>query len=576
MDKLKAMIKQQKKRMALLVLFALIAGTMVIAQAYLLVIIIEDAFLGDANLTDALPWLGILLLVLLFRTGSTYLSGRTGVKIGAHAKAEFRQSLLHQYKITPVQASITGQSGGKVSILMDAVDEVESYFSSYIPQVIQSSLIPLLILIVVFTQHVNSGLIMIITAPFIPIFMIIIGMQTQKKSEEQLDKLASFSGGFLDTLQGLTTLKLFGRARKQKQTIEKSSLGFRDATMEILKVAFTSSFMLELISMLSIGIIALEIALQLILFDGITFFVGFLILILAPEFYTSLKELGSAFHNGQSSIGAAKKIAEELTESDNEITWGEKEFPEGHQPPNLKLNQVSFSYGVDQFHLSAIEASLPPYSSIAIVGRSGSGKSTLLHLLAGLLPLSEGNIFADGSPLSDYKEAEWFSKLSYISQHPYIFSGTFAENIAIGSTNDASREAIQAAAEQAGIMDLVQSLEKGLDTRVGEAGRGLSGGEKQRLALARAFLNQPSLILFDEPTTGLDLKTERILQNSIRKLSENATIITVAHRLHTIKNADQILFLEEGKLAGKGTHEELVASLPAYAAMVSVQQGGTA
>ncbi|NAO99155.1 ATP-binding cassette domain-containing protein, partial [Halomonas sp. MG34] len=313
-----------------------------------------------------------------------------------------------------------------------------------------------------------------------------------------------------------------------------------------------------------------------ILFDGITFFVGFLILILAPEFYTSLKELGSAFHNGQSSIGAAKKIAEELTESDNEITWGEKEFTEVHQPPNLKLNQVSFSYGVDQFHLSAIEASLPPYSSVAIVGRSGSGKSTLLHLLAGLLPLSEGNIFADGSPLSDYKEAEWFSKLSYISQHPYIFSGTFAENIAIGSTNDASREAIQVAAEQAGIMDLVQSLENGLDTRVGEAGRGLSGGEKQRLALARAFLNQPSLILFDEPTTGLDLKTERILQNSIRKLSENATIITVAHRLHTIKNADQILFLEEGKLAGKGTHEELVANLPAYAAMVSVQQGGTA
>ncbi|WP_404457279.1 thiol reductant ABC exporter subunit CydD [Oceanobacillus kapialis] len=576
MKMLKAMIKQQNKRMALLVFFAFIAGTMVIAQAYLLVTIIEDAFLGDADLQDVLSLLGILLLVLLFRTGSTYLSGRTGVKMGAQAKAEFRHALLHQYKVTPVQASITGQSGGKVSLLMDAVDEVENYFSSYIPQVIQSSLIPLLILIVVFTQHLNSGLIMLITSPFIPIFMIIIGMQTQKKSEEQLDKLASFSGGFLDTLQGLTTLKLFGRAKKQKQIIEKSSLGFRDATMEILKVAFTSSFMLELISMLSIGIIALEIALQLILFDGITFFVGFLILILAPEYYTSLKELGSAFHNGQSSIGAAKKVAAELEEEDKVVTWGEKEFSSEGKPPQLELQKLGFSYGDTQFSLSNIEATIPAYASIAIVGKSGSGKSTLLHLLAGLLPISSGEIKADENSLHDYQEEQWFNKLSYISQHPYIFSGTVAENIAIGATDPASREDIQTAAEQAGLIELVQSLEKGLDTPVGEAGRGLSGGEKQRLALARAFLKQPSLILFDEPTTGLDLKTERILQKSIETLSKNATIITVAHRLHTIKNADLIIFLEDGKMAGKGTHTELVANLPAYADMVSVQQGGTA
>ncbi|MFD2630374.1 thiol reductant ABC exporter subunit CydD [Oceanobacillus kapialis] len=576
MKMLKDMIKQQNKRMALLVFFAFIAGTMIIAQAYLLVTIIEDAFLGDADLQDVLSLLGILLLVLLFRTGSTYLSGRTGVKMGAQAKAEFRHALLHQYKVTPVQASITGQSGGKVSLLMDAVDEVENYFSSYIPQVIQSSLIPLLILIVVFTQHLNSGLIMLITSPFIPIFMIIIGMQTQKKSEEQLDKLASFSGGFLDTLQGLTTLKLFGRAKKQKQTIEKSSLGFRDATMEILKVAFTSSFMLELISMLSIGIIALEIALQLILFDGITFFVGFLILILAPEYYTSLKELGSAFHNGQSSIGAAKKVAAELEEEDKVVTWGEKEFSSEGKPPQLELQKLGFSYGDTQFSLSNIEATIPAYASIAIVGKSGSGKSTLLHLLAGLLPISSGEIKADENSLHDYQEEQWFNKLSYISQHPYIFSGTVAENIAIGATDPASREDIQTAAEQAGLLELVQSLEKGLDTPVGEAGRGLSGGEKQRLALARAFLKQPSLILFDEPTTGLDLKTERILQKSIETLSKNATIITVAHRLHTIKNADLIIFLEDGKMAGKGTHTELVANLPAYADMVSVQQGGTA
>lgn len=574
MSNLKEIAYKQKKGMLLLLISSVLTSVAIIGQAYLIVTIVDGVFLQGQSFSTILPMLGGLLLILMTRTLFTYLSGRTGVKIAAKAKGHFRKSLLNKYARNPIQASLRGQSGQKVSVMMDAVDEIDSYFSQYIPQVIRTSFIPLLILVVIFTQHVNTGLIMLVTAPFIPIFMIIIGMKTKSKSEEQLEKLSAFSGRFLDTLQGLTTLKLFGRAKQQKEVIKKSSLGFREATMEILKVAFTSSFMLELISMLSIGLIALEVAIQLIVYESISFFTAFFVLVMAPEFYSNLKDLGSAFHNGRGSMGAAQKVADELAETDQTIQWGNTGLPKEATPPNIELQGASYHYGENQFSLNNIRTEIPPYGQIAIVGRSGSGKTTLLHLIAGLIAPSEGKIVINGNMLADYIEKDWFDQLSYISQHPYIFSGTIAENIAIGGTQNASRIEVEQAAKQAGISEMIQALDNGYDTPVGEAGRGLSGGEKQRVAIARAFLKKPSVILFDEPTTGLDLQTERILQRSIHQLAQNSTVITVAHRLHTIKNADKILFLEGGSLIATGTHEELINKVAEYRDMVSVQQGG--
>ncbi|WP_404451272.1 thiol reductant ABC exporter subunit CydD [Virgibacillus necropolis] len=574
MSNLKEIAYKQKKSMLFLLISAVITGVAIVGQSYLIVMIVDGVFLKEQSFSAILPMLGGLLVILMIRTLFTYLSGRTGVKMAAKVKGHFRKSLLHKYSRNPIQVSLRGQSGQKVSVMMDAVDEIDSYFSQYIPQVIRTSFIPLLILVVIFTQHLNTGLIMLVTAPFIPIFMIIIGMKTKKKSEEQLEKLSAFSGRFLDTLQGLTTLKLFGRAKQQKEVINKSSLGFREATMEILKVAFTSSFMLELISMLSIGLIALEVAIQLIIYESISFFTAFFVLVLAPEFYSSLKELGSAFHNGRGSMGAAQKVADELAETDQTIQWGNASLPKEATPPNIELQGAGYTYGENQFTLKNISAAISPYEQIAIVGRSGSGKTTLLHLISGLIAPSEGKIAINGKLLADYIEKDWFDQLSYISQHPYIFSGTIAENIAIGGKFDASRNEVEQAAEQAGISGMIQALDNGYDTPVGEAGRGLSGGEKQRVAIARAFLKKPSVILFDEPTIGLDLQTERILQRSIHQLAQNSTVITVAHRLHTIKNADKILFLENGSLIAAGTHDELINKVAEYRDMVSIQQGG--
>lgn len=570
---LKDMAKQQKSKLVFLAIFAVLVGASIIGQSYLLVTIIDYIFIKDRPFSDIIPLLIGLLFVLLVRTFFSYLSGRTGIKMASRVKRTLRKRLLQRYSASPIQTSIHGQSGQKISVMMDAVDEVDSYYSSYIPQLFQASIIPLMILVVIFTEHLATGIIILITAPFIPIFMMVIGFKTKDKSEEQLDKMARFSGKFLDTLQGLTTIKLYRQSKKQKEEIQKSSLGFREATMDVLKIAFQNSLALEFITMLSIGLIALEIALRMIVFQDLSFYTGFLMLVLAPEFFTKLKDLGSAFHTGRGSMGAAKKLEKELTAPIQAIEWGETRF-NSDAPPTIEIHSGKFQYeGENGFSLEEINLSIRPYEQVAVVGKTGSGKTTLLHIIAGLLPLSEGEMTLNDQPRKIYQEKDWYQRISFISQNPYLFSGTIAENIAIGGNEKATRDEIIEAGHKAGITELIQSLPDGYDTNVGEGGRGLSGGEKQRVAIARAFLKRPSVILFDEPTTGLDLATERILQSSIEELSKKSTVITVAHRLHTIKNADRILLMDNGKIITAGTHEELLATNPTYKKMVSVQQG---
>lgn len=571
---LRELAKEQKGRLAIIILSAVMSGIAIIAQGYLFVTIVDRVFLQGNHLYQVAPYLLWLIIALFARILFSYFSGRSGIKMATKAKGHLRNSLLFKFSTNPTQASLEGQSGEKVSVMMDTVDEIDSYFSSYIPQVVQSSIIPIMILIFIFMEHAATGVIILVTAPFIPLFMVLIGIRTKDKSQEQLDKMAAFSGKFLDTLQGLTTLKLYGRSTEQKETIEKSSLDFRDATMVVLKTAFVNSLVLEFISMLSMGLIALEIAIRMIVFQDLSFFTGFLMLILAPEFFAKLKELGSAFHSGRESMGAAQKLESELEDIAQPVTFGEEDL-NTDAPPEIKLVSANFSYGDYAFSLKNISAIIRPYEQIAIVGKTGSGKSTLLHVIAGLVSLSDGELIVNGKSQSDYKERDWFDQLSYISQDPYLFSGTIAENIAIGGRSDVTREEIESAAEKAGISELVESLDQGYDTPIGEAGRGLSGGERQRVAIARAFLKRPSVILFDEPTTGLDLQTERILQSSIQELAKDSTVITVAHRLHTIRNADKILFLENGELQAIGSHEDLLESVAAYRNMVSVQQGGS-
>lgn len=573
MVELKKLAYQQKKLMAFLAVASVLKGLAMVGQALFFVWVTTDVFLGGAAFGEIVPLLFGLLAAILLRVASGYAIGRSGVELASKVKRELRQKLIASFASDPLLSSFQGQSGQKVSLLLDAVDETDGYFNKYIPQMIQTYTIPLILLAVIFSQHWVTGLIILITAPFIPVFMALVGIRTKEKADAQMEQLGRFSGTFLDVLQGLPTLKLLGQAERQKATIKKSSLDFRDATMDVLKSAFLSSLALEYISMLSMGIIALEIGLRLVVFDSLTFFTAFFVMILVPDFFNMLKDFGSAFHTGRSSAAAAGKLSEELAKERRNVQFGSAELPEG--PVHLTLDNLEFRYG-EGFGLGPVSVDIPPLSQIAIIGKSGSGKSTLLHSIAGLLPVSHGSIRVNGMPREEIAERSWFAKMSYISQHPYLFAGSIRENIAIGAGRTVTDEEVAAAAEQAGISELVRSLDKGFDTPIGESGRGLSGGEKQRIALARAFLKQPTIVLFDEPTTGLDLKTEQILQRSIQELGKRATILTVAHRLHTVKQADRILVLEDGKVAASGTREELADAGQPYSSLFAMQTGGVA
>ncbi|MEK3757280.1 thiol reductant ABC exporter subunit CydD [Paenibacillus sp. FSL P4-0338] len=569
----------QRKRLVILTLLSLLLGIAIVSQAGLLAEAVQRVFVERASLSSVALLLALLLSVMAIRTLLVYANGRVGLTMAADAKANMRSAVLQKLTHASIPSTLRGQTGGKVSVALDAVDEADSYFSHYMPRMAEAAIIPVLILAVTFILHANTGFILLFTAPFIPLFMILVGMQTKNKSEEKYEQLAEFSGTFLDSLQGLVTLKIFGQSRRQQQQIERSSLGYRDATMDILKVAFTNTFMLESIVMLGIGIVALELAIQLLVFKSMPFHTAFLVLLLVPEFFNLLKNTGTAFHSGRTSMGAVRKVEQMLAD----ISGGTGTQPEGggqssakllRMPPSIALDDVHFHYAPGSFELKAGPVSIEPGQHVAIVGHSGSGKTTLLHLIAGLLKPVSGTVRVDGSPLTGWEEDSWFEQMSYITQHPYIFAGTFADNIAIGAGRKVSREEIRQAAEDAGLAPLVAGLEQGLDTHVGEGGRGLSGGEKQRLALARAFLKRPALILFDEPTVGLDLQTEQILQSSITELARKATMITVAHRLYTIRQADHILFMEHGVLAAAGPHDELLERVPQYAEMVDIQRKG--
>lgn len=568
MKRLQALALAEKGHIVGLVIAAVMIGLSILAQAYLIVDVVDRVFLKNESFQSVIPSLGWLVLALLARALFGYVSGRIGANLSERAKRTLRRQLLDRYTSNPIETSLSGQSGKKVSVYMDAVDEVDAYFSQYWPQVIQTSIIPLLILVVVFSQHWISGVIMMVTAPFIPIFFIIIGIATQKKSEEQMEKMNQFSGKFLDVLQGLTTLKLYGRAEQEAQAIEKSSLDFRDATMVVLKTAFLSGLMLEFISMLSTGVVALEVALQMVVWQNLTFFAGFLILVLAPEYYLAIKDLGSAFHTGRGSMGAADRIFEALDAPDDRIEWGDR--PLTNRTPELVLDAVSFQYEGGRFTLHPLSGVIPARSHVALVGASGSGKTTVLNVLSGLVKPDSGRVLVDGEPLESFTNTSWYGTIGYISQNPYLFAGSLAANIALGETADETD--IMRAAEAAGLVDVIANLPDGLNTELGEGGYGLSGGERQRLALARAFLKRPGIILFDEPTTGLDLMTERIVRRSIEELSRDATLVTVAHRLHTIKQADAIWFMDEGNLVASGTHEQLLA-VPAYEDLFTLQKG---
>ncbi|WNF37531.1 thiol reductant ABC exporter subunit CydD [Bacillaceae bacterium IKA-2] len=563
-------VKVKGRTFTFLLFFATLGGLMAIGQAYFIATIVDQVFLKEKGLEEV--WVLFIFLLFIFASRSllSYFTTRYGVKVASYVKNKLRKKLLN--KLTKSEASqlYKQKTGQRISVLTDSVDQLDSYYTSFLPQLIQAGVIPIMILVVVSTQNIYSGLIMLVTAPLIPVFMIIIGGMTEKKSRQQLDSMNKFSGHFLDVIQGLPTLKIFGQSKRQRSEIEKMSNHFRDTTMIVLKVAFLSALMLEILATISTAMIAVEVGLRLV-YGHLTFHTAFFVLLLAPELYMPLKNLGSGFHSGKNSIAAAEMIWEVLDKEEKSPIWGSKVLTNSIQL-EIEVANISFQYDENKPILKNINLKIEPRKRLAFVGKSGSGKTTLLKLLLGDLTPESGNIYVNGTSLTELQEDEWLKNVAYVSQEPYLFAGTIKENIKLGRDMASDAEVLQAA-EESGVLRFSKELPEGLESFVGEAGLGLSGGEKQRVAVARAFLKNASIVLLDEPTAGLDLETEHFIKSAIEKLSERATVITVAHRLQTIVESDQIILLSEGKIEASGTHDELVKTSSLYKKIVSLYGG---
>ncbi|EMJ4835647.1 ABC transporter ATP-binding protein/permease [Staphylococcus aureus] len=469
----------------------------------------------------------ILLGVLLLRATVQFLNQWVGDTLAFKVKHMLRQRVIYKNNGHPI--------GEQMTILTENIDGLAPFYKSYLPQVFKSMMVPLIIIIAMFFIHFNTALIMLITAPFIPLFYIIFGLKTRDESKDQMTYLNQFSQRFLNIAKGLVTLKLFNRTEQTEKHIYDDSTQFRTLTMRILRSAFLSGLMLEFISMLGIGLVALEATLSLVVFHNIDFKTAAIAIILAPEFYNAIKDLGQAFHTGKQSEGASDVVFEFLEQPNNNNEFLLKY--EENQKPFIQLTDISFRYdNSDRLVLNDLNLEIYNGDQIALVGPSGAGKSTLTHLIAGVYQPTIGTISTNQRDLN----------IGILSQQPYIFSASIKENITM--FKDIENNTIEEVLDEVGLLDKVQSFTKGINTIIGEGGEMLSGGQMRRIELCRLLVMKPDLVIFDEPATGLDIQTEHMIQNVLFQHFKDTTMIVIAHRDNTIRHLQRRLYIENGRL----------------------------
>ncbi len=614
----------------------------IITQAHLLAQVIDRAFLGHSALAGVGGLLGILLLAALVRAGLAWGAEVAAQRTASQVKQQVRIRLLARL-LALGPAFVRGERTGElVNTATRGIEELDAWFSQLLPQAALAMLAPVAILCAVFPIDPLSGLVLLLTAPLIPIFMALIGSLAGSLSRRQWVSLSRMSAHFLDVLQGLTTLKLFGRSQRQTKIIARISDDYRRATMRVLRVAFLSALVLELVATVSTAVVAVEVGLRL-LAGTLTFGRALFVLLLAPEFYQPLRALGARYHAAMSGTSAADRIFAVIGTGEDHREDGEDEGSgrtEARRPmkelynlqrtlpggrgrrlkaapkwpasrearlrglaaqarplhtvkvhdgggnpgpaqgvatstvlpsvvsQDICLVDVAFTYpGGQAPALDGVTCEIAGGMITALVGPSGAGKSTLANLLLRFQLPDAGRILVGGVSLDEIGDAAWREQIAWVPQRPHLFHTTVAENIRLARP-DAPLEAVIAAARAAEAHDFIQALPQGYETPVGEHGARLSGGQVQRIALARAFLRAAPLLICDEATSHLDPESEALVTGALRRLAAGRTVLIIAHRLSTVCDADRILVLDHGRVVAAGTHETLLATDPLYRSLV--------
>lgn len=545
---------------SLVVLSGFAASGLVVIQSWLLSRVIDRVFLSQAKLSDVLPMLKVTLGIILCRALFTFLSNWLAGSLAEKVKHELRKALLQKIdNLGPIWLR-KQKTGELATTLLQGVDALENYFSQFLPQVILAAVLPLVILFVVFPLDVLTGIVLLITAPLIPLFMVLIGKMSENVTRRQWNRLRQLGEFLLDSIRGLKTLLLLGRERDRLEEVRSVSDEYRKSTLNVLKITFLSAFTLEMIATIATAVVAVEIGLRL-LYGQVDFQTAFFILLLAPEFYLPMRNLSVRYHAGMAGVTAAVSIYKVLDETERYPVMTKAKFqtPPDFSQKKLEVKNVSFSYDQSEIDvLSDVHFSFLPGRQYVLTGENGAGKSTLFNLLLQFLQPDEGTIELEGENITGWDARTWRKSISWLGQRPLIFNTTLLENTRLFD-HTFSEQQVEESLKMAGLEDLLQKLPMGLQTPLWEMGERFSRGERQRLAIARAFLKNGSLLLMDEPVSHLDVLSAQKFFAALNTLVMNRTTITIAHHVSTMQLADEILVLHKGLLVQTGTYSDLIS-----------------
>ncbi|WP_438442034.1 heme ABC transporter permease/ATP-binding protein CydD [Kluyvera georgiana] len=552
------------------------SGILIIAQAWLLARILHHMIMENIPREALLMPFIQLVLVFVLRAWVVWLRERVGFHAGQQIRFEIRRQVLDRLQQAG-PAWIQGKPAGSwATLILEQVDDMHDYYARYLPQMALAACVPLLIVVAIFPSNWVAALILLATAPLIPLFMALVGMGAADANRRNFLALARLSGHFLDRLRGMDTLRIFGRGKAETDNIREASQDFRQRTMEVLRLAFLSSGVLEFFTSLSIALVAVYFGFSYLgelnfgsYGAAVTLSSGFLALILAPEFFQPLRDLGTFYHAKAQAVGAADSLKTFLEAPLAHPERGELVL-ETSEPVSLCAKDLFITSPEGKMLVGPLNFTLNAGQRAVLVGQSGSGKSSLLNALAGFLPYS-GSLKVNGVELRHLQPESWHRLMSWVGQNPQLPAATLRENVLLGNPH-ADEEQLHLALEKAWVNEFLSQLPDGVDTAVGEHSARLSVGQAQRVAVARALLAPCRLLLLDEPAASLDAHSEQRVMQALGEASTQQTTLMVTHQLEGITEWDAIWVMENGQIIEQGSYSQLVAANGVFASLLANRQ----
>lgn len=556
---LRAQQEPIKKLMRANIVLATLSALILVAQTYFLATLLDKLIMQNVPRDELIPYFLGLIIGFGMRAIILWAREKIGFQSGQLLRNHIRQKILDKIHLVGPATINQKPAGSWASIMLEQVENLHNFYARFLPQQSLSAIVPVVIFIAVFPLNWAAGLILMITAPLVPLFMIIVGIAAADNSQKNMDTLSRLSAQFLDRLRGLETLRLFNRTSEQTEHIENATEDFRETTMDVLKLAFLSSAVLEFFTSISIALMAVYFGFSYLgqiefgTYNApLTLFTGFFCLILAPEFYQPLRDLGTYYHDRAAGIGAADAIVDFLESDYLTVHQNEKTISLESAVEISAENLVVLSTQGSAL-TKPLNFQIPANHNVALVGQSGAGKTSLINAILGFLPY-EGSLKINGQELRESNLADWRKHIAWVGQNPLLLQGTIKENLLLGNIQ-ANDEEINQALMHSQAKEFTDKL--GLHHEIKDGGLGISVGQAQRLAIARALLRKGDLLLLDEPTASLDAQSENLVLHALNEASQHQTTLMITHRIEDLKQCDQIFVMQRGEIVQQGKFAEL-------------------